>query len=69
MQYEEIHCYDIHNNSKKVNTIVSDNARHFRNDISILIRGYHFELDTEAKNDLIALAKDIEYYLSNKYNC
>lgn len=67
MQYEEIHSYDIHNNPKKVNIIVSDNARHFRNDISILIKGCHFELDEEAKNDLIALAKDIEYYLGDKY--
>ena len=67
MQYEEIHCYDIHNNPQKVNIIVSDNARHFRNDISILIKGYHFELDREAKNDLISLAKDITYFLGDKY--
>ena len=67
MQYEEIRCYDIHNNPKKVNFVVSDNARHFRNDISILIKGCHFELDREAKNDLIALAKDIEHYLGGNY--
>ena len=67
MQYQEINSYDIHNKQKKVNIIISDNARHFRNDISILITGNHFELDKEAKNDLIALAKDIEYYLGNKY--
>lgn len=67
MQYEEIHGYDIYNNPKKVNIIVSDNARHFRNDISILVRGHHFELDRDAKNDLISLAKDIEYYLGNEY--
>lgn len=67
MQYEEIRYYDIHNNPQKVNIIVSDNARHFRNDISILTKGCNFELDREAKNDLIALAKDIEYYLGDKY--
>lgn len=53
---------------KKVNIIVLDNARHFRNDISISTKGCNFELDREAENDLIALAKDIEYYLGDKYN-
>ena len=67
MQYEEIYYYDIRNNPKKVNIIVSNNARHFRNDIFILVRGCPVELDREAKNDLIALAKDIEYYLGDKY--
>lgn len=59
MQYEEIHSYDIHNNPKKVNIIVSDNARHFANDLYILTTGTNFSLDYIAKKDLRNLAKQI----------
>lgn len=66
---ERIWGYTIKNEPDTVNIIMSDAARQLRNDISILIEGYHFKLDRKAKNDLIALAKDITYFLGDKYNC
>ena len=60
---KDIQLYDIKNNPNKVNTILTDNAIEFANEIYILIQGNHFNIDDDAKWALRKLAKDIEYYV------
>lgn len=60
---KDIQLYDIINNPHKVNVILTDNAIEFANEIYVLVRGNHFNIDDEAKWALKKLVKDIEYYV------
>ena len=65
MVYREITGYDIHNDPQRVQNIITDNARHFSNDLYILKNGNHFEFDIDTRKALSSLMLRIQNVLKN----
>lgn len=64
--YKEIQLYDIKNNPKKVNCIISDNASALLNDLYILNIGNKstFQFDKDTIDALKCLSKKINEYFT-----
>lgn len=64
--YKEIQLYDIKNNPKKVNYIISDNALTLLNDLYILNIGNKstFQFDKDTIDALKRLSKKINEYFT-----
>lgn len=66
MLYKEISSFDIHNNPSRVNSIVTDNANHFANDLYILSDGNNFQFDSYSLQALKTLSENIQIILLDK---
>lgn len=66
MIYEEITMYNIINNPKKVQYILTDNANHFANDLFVLKNGNNFEFDNDTRNALNRLMLQIQNCLKER---
>ena len=64
--YKEIQLYDIKNNPKKINYIISDNASTLLNDLYILNIGNKstFQFDEDTIYALKRLSKEINAYFT-----
>jgi hypothetical protein len=63
MRYKEIKIYDIKNNPKEVNNILTDNTNYFYNDLFVLLHGNHFNFDKCTIKALKSLKEKIEEVL------
>lgn len=63
MVYKEVELYDIKHDHNKVNTTITNNAKHFWNDLFVFVNGCGLRLDSQSKIALKDLAEKINEVL------
>ena len=63
MVYKEVELYDIKHNHNKVNITITNNAKHFWNDLFVFVNGAGLRLDSQSKMALKDLADKIDEVL------